>query len=66
MLKDLFSSKKFLVMLSGVIVFVSARLSHALDPADVDRLLALVASYIVGQGIADHGKEAAKISNAAP
>jgi hypothetical protein len=65
MIKQLFASKKFLVMLSGIVVFVSARLSHALDPADVDRVLALVASYIVGQGIADHGKEAAKIAAAA-
>jgi hypothetical protein len=65
MIKQLFLSKKFLVMLSGIVVFVASRLSHALDPADVDRVLALIASYIVGQGIADHGKEAAKISAAA-
>ncbi len=62
-LKALFSSKKFLVMLAGIILAVANKLGLDLDPELVNQILALVGVYIVGQGIADRGKEAAKLAN---
>lgn len=55
-LKTLFSSKKFLVMLAGIILAVANKLGLDLDPELVNQILALVGVYIVGQGIADRGK----------
>ena len=56
--KDLFSSKKFLVMLSGIVITVASKLGLNIDPNTLNQILAIIAAYIVGQGIADHGKEA--------
>lgn len=64
-LKDMFSSKKFLVMLAGIIVMAADKLGLNLDPDFVNKLLGLMAMYILGQGIADHGKEKAKVEAAA-
>ncbi len=61
-LRDLFGSKKFVVMLSAIIVYVASRFGFEVSPSIADNLLAFVAAYLVGQGIADHGKEAAKIT----
>lgn len=62
LLRSLFASKKFLAMLSGVIGIVALKLFKvAVDPATVAEIVALIGTYIVGQGISDHGKEAAKI-----
>jgi len=63
---ELFSSKKFLMMLIGVIVWFAGRYGINLDPATLYPPLALIATAIFGQAIADHGKEAAKINAAAP
>lgn len=60
-------SKKFIVFLSTWIVVLGNRaLSHLapgyeLDSTEVQLYVGAAAAYIVGQGIADHGKEAAKI-----
>lgn len=59
-IKALFSSKKFLVMLAGIILASASKLGLDLDPDLVNQILALAGAYILGQGIADHGKEAAK------
>ena len=48
---DLLTSKKAIATISGI---VAHRLGA--DPTTV----ASIAAYVVGQGIADHGKEAAK------
>lgn len=65
MLAELFSSKKFLVFLGGVLFAVGNAIGRhwdvSLDRETVDFVLGLVATYIVGQGLADHGKAAAKI-----
>jgi hypothetical protein len=73
-LVELFSSKKFIAMIAGVLATVLLRLAGkfnvALDPDTAkqaaDAVALLVASYCVGQGVADHGKEAAKITSQAP
>lgn len=63
-IKDLFSSKKALVMMVALIVAIASKIGLHLDPDLVNQILALAGVYIVGQGIADHGKEAAKIDAA--
>lgn len=50
-------SKKFLTAIAGVLVVV---LEEVGLPVSEEALLPIVA-YIVGQGIADHGKERAKV-----
>jgi len=64
--KDLLASKKFIVMLVTVAVAIASKLGLNLDPDMLTQIIALASAYIVGQGIADHGKEAAKINAAAP
>lgn len=65
-IKALLGSKKFLVMLAGIIVAVLAKVGVPLDPDLVNQVVGLAAAYIVGQGIADHGKEAAKVGASPP
>jgi len=64
-LKALFSSKKFLVMLAGILLASASKLGLDLDEDLVNQILAMVGAYVVGQGIADHGKEAAKTASKA-
>lgn len=59
---ELFSSKKFLVMITAILAYALARVGWDVDPKQIDTIMQVVAGYLVGQGIADHGKEAAKIS----
>ena len=58
-LKKLFSSKKFLAMLSGILI-VTVNLAAGLDlpPDALVSVLGVIGAFIVGQGIADNGKEA--------
>lgn len=66
MLKSLLTSKKFLVAVIACIVWIIGKLGVHLDN---DALLGAVTplwAFVIGQGIADHGKGAAKIDAAAP
>jgi len=59
-LKALLASKKFTAMIIGIIAtFMSDR--FGLPKEQMIQVIGLIISYIIGQGIADHGKEAAKI-----
>jgi len=61
LLKELLNSKKFVAMIIGVIAtFLSRRLG--LPEEQVAEVIGLIIAYVVGQGIADNGKEAAKIA----
>ena len=62
-LASLITSKKFIVMLAGVIVAFVAEVTPIgnLDETAVATILAPIMAYIVGQGIADTGKEKAKV-----
>ena len=64
-MKDLFKQKKFRVALGGAVSVLLAALGLPVGIAEpVAQLLTLVtASYVVGQGLADLGKEAAKETN---
>ena len=65
MLNALFTSKKFVASLAGVIVGLIAQLGLDLDQQAVATILAPLMAYIVGQGIADHGKEREKFKQQA-
>lgn len=61
---DLLKSKKFQAAIAGVVVVIGQDvLGIDLDPASITAVISLIVSYILGQGIADHGKEAAKVKN---
>lgn len=57
-------SKKFWAFIGGCIA--AALQAVGLDPAIAEKLVAMAAAYCVGQGIADAGKEAAKLKAGAP
>lgn len=60
-LADLFSSKKFLTAVVGLVVAAAARYGWDVDTELVIAGLGLVAVLVGAQGAADHGKEAAKV-----
>ena len=62
-IKDLFSSKKFIVFLAAAIVLAASKLGIDLNEDSVNKFLGLAVAYILGQGIADNGKEAAKVAS---
>lgn len=64
-LKELASSKKFLSLVVGVVVFILSRFGIGVGEEQLLPLVGLIASFIVGQGIADNGKEATKLGIAA-
>lgn len=61
-LKGLFTSKKFIAAVVAVLVAIGTRYGLNLDPETVGVIIAPIVAYIVGQGMADRGKEAAAIN----
>lgn len=59
-LKQLLGSKKFLVMLATILVYVAGKAGLNLTTDQLVPVLAVMMTYIVGQGISDIGKEAEK------
>jgi hypothetical protein len=59
-IKALFSSKKFLVTLAGVVGIIAAKLGWEAAPETCWQIVILVGSLVTGQGLADFGKEAAR------
>jgi uncharacterized membrane protein (DUF441 family) len=62
-LKTMLSSKKFIAMLAGLVATLVAKIGWNVDTETINQAIALVVSYVVGQGIADAGKEKAKAEN---
>jgi len=61
-IKNMLSSKKALATIAGVLVIALApRLG--LNPEQITAILALIGTYVIGQGVADHGKEQVKAAN---
>lgn len=58
---SLFTSKKFIASLVGMMCTGWATLGFDLDPESVMAIVSPIMAYIVGQGVADVGKEKAKI-----
>jgi hypothetical protein len=63
-MKTILKSKKFLSSVAAIL-FVLSPASAGLDEATILQVVSLVAAYIVGQGIADNGKEAARVQSQA-
>ncbi len=57
---DLLRQKKFRAALIGLIVALVAKLGIELDTQDVFAIVSPILAYIVGQGVADHGKSRAQ------
>lgn len=57
-LKEMLASKKAIAAVAGVILTLGAKYGLNLDPELVNQGVAIVMAYIVGQGIADIGKNA--------
>jgi hypothetical protein len=64
MLKGLIGSKKAAAMAAGVVMAAIGK-KIGLDEQAVTSIVATIIAYVVGQGIADHGKEAAKAEKSA-
>lgn len=56
MLKQMFASKKFMVMVTGIVLKLVSSFAPDFVPA-VDEIFKLMMAYIVGQGIADVAKK---------
>lgn len=65
---DLLSSKKAIAMTVGVVIAIAGHFGFAIPGEDITKVVGLIGAYVVAQGIADHGKEAAAITarSAAP
>lgn len=58
---DLLKSKKAITALAAVIVAIGGKAGWNISTAELVPILSPLMAYIVGQGIADHGKERAKV-----
>lgn len=62
-IKAMFGSKKFLASVVGMVVGLVAKVGIELDTDAVMAVLSPVLAFVLGQGIADAGKEAKKAAN---
>lgn len=60
-LKQILTSKKALATLAAVIAWALAQAGVGVTPEQILPLLGVLASFVVGQGLADIGKERAKV-----
>ena len=61
---SMLGSKKFLAMLSAIIVYVVGRFGIDMDASKLDPIWQIIMVYVGAQAIADHGKTAAEIHTA--
>ena len=60
-MRDLFKSKKAIATMVGLLVPISQKLGLEIPPDTLTAIVGLIAAYVVGQGVADHGKEREKV-----
>lgn len=60
-MKELLKSKKFQAAVVGLVVAILSHFGLDVDNATVMTILSPILAFILGQGIADAGKEAMKI-----
>jgi uncharacterized protein involved in cysteine biosynthesis len=53
----LLKSKKFQMAIVGIIVVIVTNFIPEIDEADLTKIIGLIIAYILGQGMADLGKE---------
>lgn len=58
---EMFTSKKFIAAVAGVVTGAALKIGLELPVEDVATVIAPIVAYILGQGWADTGKTAAKI-----
>ena len=62
MIKQLLTSKKFVSSAAGIIfVILNETLGWAVPEKVVYSVLGLIVTYVIGQGVADNGKESTKL-----
>ena len=61
-IKAAFGSKKFLATVIGAVV-VAAGSAMGLSEEQSMKIAAMIVAYVVGQGVADHGKEKTKLES---
>ena len=59
--RELLSSKKFVAVLISLAVWLGGYAGLELDPLTLAPIFGTIIAYILGQGLADQGKSAAKI-----
>lgn len=64
-LVELLKSKKALTAIAAAIVAAAAKIGWDVSTDELIPILTPIMAYVVGQGIADHGKERAKIEKTA-
>ena len=60
-LRDMLRSKKFLAAVAGVLVGLAGKVGLELETESLVAVLTPIVAYILGQGLADAGKEAIQI-----
>lgn len=60
--KSMLLSKKFIMAVMGIVVVVLGHFGIDLNEDQIQMIVGLVMTYIIGQGIADAGKEAVIVS----
>lgn len=65
-LKALLGSKKFVTACIGVLVALAAKVNWHLQVSEVMAVVSPLIAAVLGQGIADAGKERAKVEKAGP
>lgn len=55
------TSKKAIALIVGLLIMLADSAGLSLPEEDLTNIVQMIMAYIVGQGIADAGKEAAKI-----
>ena len=61
-IREFLTSKKFIVAVAGLIVAAAGKVGLELPTDTVVLLLAPIITYLISQGWADRGKEAAKVA----
>lgn len=61
---DPLKSKKLIAMIVGLILLIVRSVWPEMADMETTEIVKLIGVYIIGQGVADHGKEKAKIEAA--
>ena len=61
LLKQLLTSKKAWATIAAILVWVLGRVGWGVEPGELVPVIAALCTFVLGQGWADSGKEAAKI-----